>query len=173
MSERMKVKNKEYGKMKIHYASEMHEAIEVNIPTNFSINKDTKIYVWDCINETSTTFKIPELYLNDINNLNNLEKGYFVRQLLQNNSDENKTQMKNDIILSDITEEDEFDDFDEENQSENNDEDDDEEDDEVKENEKDDEFDGEDEDEDEDEDEELFDEDMDGSDIEKMLESLS
>ena len=176
MTERMKVKNKEYGKMKIHYASEMHEAIEVNIPTNFSINKDTKIYVWDCINETSTTFKIPELYLNDINNLNNLEKGYFVRQLLQNNSDENKTQMKNDIILSDITEEDEFDDFDEENQSEVHDEDDDE----VKENEKDDEFDEEDEedeedgeDEEEEEEDELFDEDMDGSDIEKMLESLS
>jgi NAD+ kinase len=79
------VKNKEYGKMKIHYSSEMYEALEVNIPTNFTINKDTKIYVWDTVNETSKIFNVPELYVDDVNKLHNLEKGHFITQIIRNN----------------------------------------------------------------------------------------
>jgi len=169
MTERMKVKNKEYGKMKIHYSSEMYEALEVNIPTNFTINKDTKIYVWDTVNETSKIFNVPELYVDDVNKLHNLEKGHFITQIIRNNSEPEKV-MKQNIVLSDVTEEDEFD-FDEDedeheddNQQSNSEE-------EFKD-EEDDEFEEE-EEEEEEEGDELFDEDMDGSDFEKMLESLS
>jgi len=172
MTERMKVKNKEYGKMKIHYSSEMYEALEVNIPTNFTINKDTKIYVWDTVNETSKVVNVPELYIDDVNKLHNLEKGHFITQIIRNNSEPERL-VKQNVVLSDVTEEDEFDFDEEEEDEEENQEYNSEEDDEFDENEEEEEGDDEEEGEEEEEGDELFDEDMDGSDFEKMLESLS
>lgn len=44
-------KNEEYDKMQLKSIEQMFGVIEVNIPDNYVFNENTKIHVFDCINE--------------------------------------------------------------------------------------------------------------------------
>lgn len=51
ISARMVEKNEEYDKMQLKSIEQMFGVIEVNIPDNYVFNENTKIHVFDCINE--------------------------------------------------------------------------------------------------------------------------
>lgn len=124
MSERMKTKSKEYKKLKINRCEEMYELIEANIPSEFDLNENTNIYVWDCVNEISKKTKITKTESDEVNETHPLSRGEVLFDIIKNQ----KTELVNDLE-DDFSVEDEDDDFDEEDED-FDDEDDDEEEDE-------------------------------------------
>lgn len=199
MEERMKVKNKEYHKMKIHYANEMYEAIEVNIPTQYQVDSDTIIYIYDAENEVSRMVKVPIEYLEELNSLSNLERSRYLYQLYNSrilveifnesifrksssddDSDEETVSKKDSRYeQEEVKDDDDKDDEEPDNLSESE-KDDDEDNLSENESESDEEEDAKEDDDNltesddysEEEDDDLFDEDMDGSDVEKILSKI-
>lgn len=81
IEERMLEKRKEYRKMKVTSTNEIYEAIETNLPSEFKVDEDTIIYVFDSVKETSFKTKIPGKYLTKLNEQHPLFKGEFIYDL--------------------------------------------------------------------------------------------
>jgi hypothetical protein len=78
-------KKKEYDKMPLQSIEQILGVIDVNIPNSYIYNKNSKVYVMNCINTTSDMFDIQNSYLDDINNAHSLAKGTLLYNLyLQN-----------------------------------------------------------------------------------------
>jgi len=78
-------KKKEYDKMPLQSIEQILGVIDFNIPNSYIYNKNSKVYVMNCINNTSDMFDIKNSYLDDINNAHSLAKGTLLYNLyLQN-----------------------------------------------------------------------------------------
>jgi deoxycytidine triphosphate deaminase len=75
ISTRMSDKNKEYEKIPLKTAEQVYAAIEASIPDEYVYNENTTVFVFNCINETTEMFKIPEEYLDVVNNTSTLVRG--------------------------------------------------------------------------------------------------
>jgi hypothetical protein len=97
IEERMLEKRKEYRKMKITSTNEIFEAIETNLPSDFKIDEETIIYVFDCIKETSFKTKVPEKYLLELNKQHTLFRGEFIfdiyKKVISSKDEEVSSQM--------------------------------------------------------------------------------
>lgn len=76
---RMKQKNKEYNDLEVENTTEVFEALEVNIPSKFIFDKDTKIYVWDAFKKHS---KKINLNIRQVVRLNELGEDSFEKAKL-------------------------------------------------------------------------------------------
>lgn len=76
LTPRLAIKEQEYEQMELKNIEEIYEAIEANIPAHFYFEKDTEIYVWDCVKEVSLKLKtLPEEVIDKLNKQHPLERG--------------------------------------------------------------------------------------------------
>ena len=71
----MSIKKSDYNNMKLKNTTEIYEAIEANIPSHFVFDKDTVIYVWDCIQQKSYKMNLNQALIGNINDTHPFERG--------------------------------------------------------------------------------------------------
>jgi hypothetical protein len=71
----LSVKKSDYNKMLLRNTSEIYEAIDANIPSHFFFDKDTDLYVWDCVQEKSYKTKVSPDLLKELNETHPFERG--------------------------------------------------------------------------------------------------
>jgi hypothetical protein len=163
MTERMSDKNKEYNKMKLQTTSEIYECLDYNIPSEYTLDNETVIYLFDCINERSLKFNLPSEIVEEINSTYPSSRGEVLYSLLKEgkiNSDNVVNEMNDNELEDDL----DFNEKDEDQDDEDEDQDDEDfedEDDDVFNSEFDDEFDQDDEDQDDEKEQNNEDEDED------------
>ena len=72
----MAEKNEEYSQMRVKTLDEMYQVIDEMIPSVYTYNNKTEIYVVDCINNSNKTFSLTE----DEISLLNSEEDYLEKQ---------------------------------------------------------------------------------------------
>lgn len=93
LSERMKDKEKEYKKMKLQSTSEIFEALDCNIPSEFELNEETEIYVFDCVNERSSLIKLPNELITEINEIHPSSRGEYIYDHLKDLKDDDESDL--------------------------------------------------------------------------------
>ena len=78
----MAVKKADYNHMLLRNSSEIYEAIEANIPSHFFFDKETVIYVWDCIQKKSYKTVIPFKLINILNKTHPFERGMILYEYI-------------------------------------------------------------------------------------------
>ena len=78
----MSYKKANYNKMLLKNTTEIYEALEANMPSHFYFDKETTIYVWDCIQQKSYKIKISEDHLDVINQSHPYERGTLLLEIL-------------------------------------------------------------------------------------------
>jgi hypothetical protein len=68
--------------MLLRNSSEIYEAIEANIPSHFFFDKDTVIYVWDCVQKKSYKTFVPPKMLNILNKTHPFERGMILYEYI-------------------------------------------------------------------------------------------
>jgi len=71
----LSVKKADYNKMALRNTSEIYEAIEANVPSHFFFDKETDLYVWDCIQQKSYKKKLTENMIEKLNESHPFERG--------------------------------------------------------------------------------------------------
>ena len=75
-------KKVDYNKMALKNTTEILESIEANIPSHFYFDKNTSIYVWDCIKQRGYKTKINDQLTNQINETHPYERGVILYEYL-------------------------------------------------------------------------------------------
>lgn len=78
----MAVKKADYNHMLLRNSSEIYEAIEANIPSHFFFDKETVIYVWDCIQKKSYKTLVPIKLINILNKTHPFERGMILYEYI-------------------------------------------------------------------------------------------
>jgi hypothetical protein len=65
---RLKEKAEEYEDMEVKSQEEIYEALEINIPSHFVFDRDTRVYVWDTVKKQSKCIKLSQRFLGKVNN---------------------------------------------------------------------------------------------------------
>ena len=78
----MAVKKTDYNHMLLRNSSEIYEAIEANIPSHFFFDKETVIYVWDCIQKKSYKTVVPFKLINILNKTHPFERGMILYEYI-------------------------------------------------------------------------------------------
>ena len=73
-------KRNDYNKMALRDTSEIYEAIEANLPSHFVFDKDTTVYVWDCIDKKSYKMQVPEKMIDSLNRSHPFERGMLLTE---------------------------------------------------------------------------------------------
>ena len=68
--------------MALKNTTEILESIEANIPSHFYFDKNTSIYVWDCIKQRGYKTKINDQLTNQINETHPYERGVILYEYL-------------------------------------------------------------------------------------------
>ena len=71
----LSLKKSDYNNMKLKNTTEIYEAIEANIPSHFFYDKETIIYVWDCVQQKSYKMNLNDQLINDLNDRHPFERG--------------------------------------------------------------------------------------------------
>jgi hypothetical protein len=82
MKRLMSVKRADYNNMPVRSPTEIYESIEANIPSHFVYDKDTDIYVWNCIEKQSYKMKIPDDMIDQLNHTHPFERGMILYEYL-------------------------------------------------------------------------------------------
>lgn len=78
-------KNKQYSKLPLQSILQMYGAIDINLPSKYTYTKRTTVCVVDMQKEKSDLVKIPECYLEDINELTSIAQGTFIYDIIKEN----------------------------------------------------------------------------------------
>jgi hypothetical protein len=78
----MSYKKADYNHMKLKNTTEIYESIEANIPSHFFFDKDTSIYVWDCVKQRGYKTKINDKFTDTINETHPYERGTIIYDYL-------------------------------------------------------------------------------------------
>jgi len=82
---RMTDKRREYERMPLQSTEEIYGAIEVYISDNYSFNKNTTVFVMDCISEKCTRLELSSGNVDEINNTHALSRGSLLYSLYNKN----------------------------------------------------------------------------------------
>ena len=75
---RMKEKQCEYDKMHLQTIEQIYGAIEANIVNKYKFNKNTVVFVMNCVTESCSRLKLTPEICKQVNNIHQLEKGSFL-----------------------------------------------------------------------------------------------
>jgi hypothetical protein len=78
----MAVKKADYNHMLLRNSSEIYEAIEANLPSHFFFDKETVIYVWDCIQKKSYKTIVPNKMVSILNKTHPFERGMILYEYI-------------------------------------------------------------------------------------------
>ena len=78
----LSTKKADYNKMRLRNSSEIYEAIEANIPSHFFFEKETTVYVWDCISERGYKTNLNDTMINELNETHPFERGTVLYEYL-------------------------------------------------------------------------------------------
>jgi len=78
---RMKVKNKEYSKMKLESPEQIFATINVNLQDDYKYNENTQVLIIDNVNKCNNIFTIPPEELDNVNSINPLAQGMYINDL--------------------------------------------------------------------------------------------
>ena len=71
----LSIKKTDYNKMALRNTSEIYEAIEANVPSHFFFDKETDLYVWDCVQQKSYKKKLTNTMIKKLNETHPFERG--------------------------------------------------------------------------------------------------
>ena len=78
----MKKKLMEYKKLPVQNIEQIMGILQVNMPDNYVLTEDTKVYVVDCIREVNEVKSIKRQDLEEINSSIDIAKGGMIYQSL-------------------------------------------------------------------------------------------
>jgi hypothetical protein len=78
---RMQIKQQEYKRLPLQSTEQIYGAIEVNIPDKYTFNKNTTVFVMDCIAEKCSRLELTDDIYKEINNTSVLSRGAFLYDL--------------------------------------------------------------------------------------------
>jgi hypothetical protein len=84
---RMKNKQKEYDKMPLKSTEQIYGAIEANIQDKYQFNKNTTLFVMNCISEDCSKFELTSDIIDEINSTHSLSKGTLLYSLINKKHD--------------------------------------------------------------------------------------
>jgi hypothetical protein len=84
ISTRMAEKEQEYKKLPLKSCEQIFAAIEVNLPSEYNYNENTKIVILDTVNENCSTFELPKDQIENINKIHDISKGTYIFDLFKN-----------------------------------------------------------------------------------------
>lgn len=80
----MAEKEQEYKKLPLKSCEQIFAAIEVNLPSEYNYNENTKIVILDTVNENCSTFELPKDQIENINKIHDISKGTYIFDLFKN-----------------------------------------------------------------------------------------
>jgi hypothetical protein len=81
----MQIKEKEYKKLPLQTPEQIYGAIEVNLPDKYIFNKDTTVFVMDCISEKCRRLEMTDDICEKINNSHILGRGSILYEFYKKN----------------------------------------------------------------------------------------
>lgn len=78
---RMNEKKRDYNRLPLQTTEQIYGAIEVNMPDKYLFNKNTTVFVMDCVKEKCSRMKLDSDMIDSINNTHTLSKGTFLYNL--------------------------------------------------------------------------------------------
>ena len=78
---RMQEKTIEYNKIPLQSIEQIYGSIESNISDKYIFNKNTTIFVMDCISEDCKRLELPEDIYDELNNIHPISRGIFLYEL--------------------------------------------------------------------------------------------
>lgn len=85
MEVRMGEKEREYEKLPVNCPEQIYAAIDVNIPTKYKYNENTKILVIDAINEENLYAELGKEEAKTLNNTHSLSRGVELYEIIKEN----------------------------------------------------------------------------------------
>ena len=86
--EKMTKKNAEYDLLDIKTPEQMYGALEVNIPSDYNVDKDTKVYIFDCVNkERNILSNLDNEQIEIVNSTDNLFRGSVLYDIFRGSSE--------------------------------------------------------------------------------------
>uniref|UniRef100_A0A6C0KER4 Protein kinase domain-containing protein n=1 Tax=viral metagenome TaxID=1070528 RepID=A0A6C0KER4_9ZZZZ len=79
-------KRVDYNNMGLRNTTEIYEAIEANLPSHFVFDKETDIYVWNCIEKRSYKIKLPSKMIGALNDAHPYERGIIFYEYVSSTS---------------------------------------------------------------------------------------
>ena len=83
VNNRVEEKQKQYDKMAITTPEDLYKVIETNIPDTYEYTSTTRVHIFDTVSEGYTFFKIPDKYLELVNETHPLVRGSLIYKLFQ------------------------------------------------------------------------------------------
>jgi hypothetical protein len=77
INSRMTEKNEEYKKIPLQTPEQLYGALEINIKDKYKFNKNTTVFVMDCVSEKCSRLEISDVY-KQINKIPSLSRGSFM-----------------------------------------------------------------------------------------------
>jgi hypothetical protein len=71
----MSIKKSDYNNMRLKNTTEIYESIEANIPSHFVFDKETIIYIWDCVQQKSYKMNLNHSLITNLNETHPFERG--------------------------------------------------------------------------------------------------
>jgi hypothetical protein len=69
-------KKQKYKNIKLQELEQIYAAMEINVPTNYEFNKQSRIYIFDCDNERRDVIKdLPDYMIDFLNETHQLMRG--------------------------------------------------------------------------------------------------
>ena len=79
-------KRSDYNKMGLRNTTEIYESIEANLPSHFVFDKETEIYVWNCMEKRSYKMKVPLRMISQLNQTHPYERGIVLYEYISSKS---------------------------------------------------------------------------------------
>jgi hypothetical protein len=78
---RMQAKEYNYARLPLQTTEQIYGAIEVNIPDKYTFNKNTTVFVMDCMSEKCSRLELTDSICDQINDTHALSRGSFLYEL--------------------------------------------------------------------------------------------
>jgi hypothetical protein len=79
---RMREKQKDYDKMPLKSIEQIYGAIEANIPDEYKFNKNTTVFVMNCVTNNCSRLELTSDIIDEVNNTHSIGKGMFLYSLI-------------------------------------------------------------------------------------------
>ena len=80
---RMREKEKNYARLPLQTTEQIYGAIEVNMPDKYTFNKNTTVFVMDCMSEKCSRLELTDSICSEINDTHVLSRGSFLYELYE------------------------------------------------------------------------------------------